>query len=77
MQNVLSDEQLSKPEVLKSLTTYYQTFEKFLKTVIFLEDLINDSLNSDDIINDILREICKEKYVDFQILMNLYVKSEK
>ena len=73
----MSDEQLSKPEVLKSLTTYYQTFEKFLKTVIFLEDLINDSLNSDDITNDILREICKEKYADFQILMNLYVKSEK
>ena len=35
--NVLNEEQLKKLEVLKSLASYYQLFEKFLKDIEFLK----------------------------------------
>ena len=70
----MSEYQLSNPELLTSLTTYYQAFEKFLKIIIFLEDLINNSSNFDDITNKILRKFCKEKWTEFSDFDELLCK---
>ena len=58
LRKFLSDDQLNKSEILKSLTTYYQAFETVLQIIIILEDLINDSAKFDEITNGVF---CRNK----------------
>lgn len=48
----------------KVINKILSPFEKFLK-IIFLEDLISNSPNFDDVTSDILREFWKEKCAEF------------
>ena len=55
--NVLDKEQLKK--ALKSLTAYYEFFQKFLKIFILLEDNVNDLTDFDQIVDDDLKNFCE------------------
>ena len=79
LRKFLSDDQLNKSEILKSLTTYYQAFETVLQIIIILEDLINDSAKFDEITNGALRKFLKEKcaeFSDFDEVLNEIRKKE-
>ena len=60
--------------MLKSLINYYETFQKFLIIIIFLEDIINNSVDFDNITNDVLREFCHEKCAEFPDFEELVTK---
>ena len=61
----------------KVINKVLSPFEKFLKIIIFLEDLINNSPNFNNVTSDILREFWKEKCVEFPHPNELLCKIRK
>ena len=54
--NVLDEDDLKKSDALKSLSTYYEMFTKFLKVFILLEDSIKQFTNFNEIVDEDLRD---------------------
>ena len=65
LRNIFPEEDLLKPQTLKDLPTYRDSFQKFLKTIIHMEAAINDLTEFSEIFNDDVRVFCKENCTEF------------
>ena len=61
IRKVLDEDNLKKSDALKTLSAYYEMFNKLLKVFILLEDTIKCSENFDEIVGKDLKDLPREK----------------
>ena len=72
IRNVLDEDNLKKSNALKTLSAYYEMFNKLLKMFILFEDSIKRSENFDEIVGKDLKDLPREKCAYSELFRSVF-----